>query len=78
MKNYASQGQTGDEFEVYNQKLSEKRASAVAAYMNNLSVDADKIHTKGFGYYDTLDGVDKSDTVNQRVQASVSAPAKKA
>ena len=78
VKGYASQGQTGDEFEVYNQKLSEKRASAVAAYMNNLGVDADKIHTKGFGYYDTLDGVDKSDTVNQRVQASVSAPAKKA
>jgi OOP family OmpA-OmpF porin len=78
VKGYASQGQTGDEFEVYNQKLSEKRASAVAAYMKNLGVDADKIDTKGFGYYGTLNGVDKSDTVNQRVQASVSASAKKA
>ncbi len=76
VKGYASQGQTGDEFEVYNQKLSEKRAESVAAYMQDLGVDADKIDTKGFGYYDTLDGVDASDTANQRVQASVSAPLK--
>ncbi|MGQ4001627.1 OmpA family protein [Francisellaceae bacterium CB299] len=76
VKGYASKGQTGDEFEVYNQKLSEKRAESVAAYMKDLGVDADKIDTKGFGYYDTLDGVDASDTANQRVQASVSAPLK--
>ena len=78
VKGYASQGQTGDEFEVYNQKLSEKRAESVATYMKNLGVDADKIDTKGFGYYENLDGVAASDIANQRVQASVSAPAKKA
>ena len=78
VKGYASKGQTGDEFEVYNQKLSEKRAESVAAYMKDLGVDADKIDTKGFGYYKNLDGVDASDVANQRVQASVSAPIKKA
>ena len=76
VKGYASQGQTGDEFEVYNQKLSEKRAEAVEAYMKDLGVDTDKIDTKGFGYYETLDGVDASDTANQRVQASVTSPLK--
>lgn len=76
VKGYASQGQTGGEFEVYNQKLSEKRAQAVASYMKDLGLSSDKIDTKGFGYYETLDGVDKSDAVNQRVQASVSAPLK--
>ena len=49
----------------------------VAEYMKDLGVDADKIDTKGFGYYETLDGVDAADTANQRVQASVSAPIKK-
>ncbi|QLE79686.1 OmpA family protein [Francisella sp. Scap27] len=77
VKGYASQGQTGGEFEIYNQKLSEKRAEAVADYMENLGLASDKIDTKGFGYYDTLEGVDKTDTANQRVQASVSAPLKK-
>ncbi|AJC48891.1 OmpA family protein [Allofrancisella guangzhouensis] len=76
IKGYASQGQTGGEFEVYNQKLSEKRAIAVASYMRSLGLDKEKIITKGFGYYDTLPGVDKSDKSNQRVQASVSAPLK--
>ncbi|AIT10160.1 membrane protein [Candidatus Francisella endociliophora] len=76
VKGYASQGTTGEEFEVYNQKLSEKRAEAVADYMKGLGLDSEKIVTKGFGYNDTLDGVDKSDASNQRVQASVSAPLK--
>lgn len=76
VRGYASQGQTGDEFELYNQKLSERRAEAVADYMKSLGLDNDKIITKGFGYYDTLDGVSKSDASNQRVQASVSAPLK--
>lgn len=76
VKGYASQGQTGSEFEVYNHKLSEKRAQSVAAYMENLGLSSDKINTKGFGYYETLEGVDKSDAANQRVQASVSAPLK--
>ncbi len=77
VKGYASRGQTGDEFEVYNQKLSEKRADAVASYMQALGIDPDKIDTRGFGYNETLDGVDPSDKLNQRVQASVSAPLKK-
>ena len=76
VKGYASQGQTGDEFEVYNHKLSEKRAEAVADYMKDLGLDSEKIVTKGFGYNDTLDGIDQSDARNQRVQASVSAPLK--
>ncbi|QIV96255.1 OmpA family protein [Allofrancisella inopinata] len=76
VKGYASQGQTGGEFEVYNQKLSEKRAQAVANYMKSLGLDSEKIITKGFGYYDTLSGVAKSDASNQRVQASASAPLK--
>ncbi|KEI36064.1 outer membrane protein A precursor [Francisella sp. W12-1067] len=76
VKGYASQGQTGGEFEVYNQKLSEKRAQAVANYMRSLGLNNEKIITKGFGYYDTLSGVAKSDASNQRVQASASAPLK--
>lgn len=76
VKGYASQGQTGQEFEIYNQKLSEKRAEAVANYMKDLGLDSEKIITKGFGYDDTLEGIGESDARNQRVQASVSAPLK--
>ena len=76
VRGYASQGQTGDEFEAYNQKLSIKRAESVAAYMQHLGVDADKIDTKGLGYYENLEGVAANDTANQRVQASASAPLK--
>lgn len=76
VKGYASQGATGSEFEIYNQKLSERRAAAVADYMKQLGLDNDKIITKGFGYENTLDGIHKSDARNQRVQASVSAPLK--
>lgn len=76
VKGYASQGTTGEEFEVYNQKLSEKRAEAVADYMKGLGIDSEKIVTKGFGYNNTLEGIDESDARNQRVQASVSAPLK--
>ena len=76
VKGYASQGRTGQEFEIYNQKLSEKRAESVANYMEGLGLDSEKIITKGFGYNDTLEGVSESDARNQRVQASVSAPLK--
>ncbi|ABO47167.1 ompA family protein [Francisella tularensis subsp. tularensis WY96-3418] len=78
VKGYASQGQTGSEFDIYNQKLSEKRAQAVADYMKQLGLDSEKIITKGFGYNDTLGGIHKSDPRNQRVEASVSAPLKEA
>lgn len=76
VKGYASQGTTGSEFEIYNQKLSEIRAEEVADYMKQLGLDNDRIITKGFGYKNTLDGIYKSDARNQRVQASVSAPLK--
>ncbi|MFV9973075.1 MAG: OmpA family protein [Francisella endosymbiont of Hyalomma asiaticum] len=76
VKGYASQGRTGNEFDMYNQKLSEKRAEAVADYMKQLGLDSDKIITKGFGYDNTLGGIPKSDPRNQRVEASVSAPLK--
>ncbi|MED7820053.1 MULTISPECIES: OmpA family protein [unclassified Francisella] len=76
IKGYASQGQTGQEFELYNQKLSEKRAQAVSSYMKQLGLDSSKIITKGFGYTSTIDGISKSDARNQRVEASVSAPLK--
>ncbi|ALB01673.1 membrane protein [Francisella persica ATCC VR-331] len=76
VKGYASQGQTGSEFSVYNQKLSEKRAKAVADYMKQLGLDSEKIVTKGFGYYYTLGGIPKSDPRNQRVEASVLSPLK--
>ncbi|OEZ33784.1 hypothetical protein AS144_01000 [Francisella endosymbiont of Amblyomma maculatum] len=73
VKGYASQGRTGNEFDIYNQKLSEKRAEAVADYMKQLGLDSEKIITKGFGYDNTLGGIPKSDPRNQRVEASVSA-----
>ncbi|MDE4986490.1 OmpA family protein, partial [Francisella tularensis subsp. holarctica] len=72
----ASQGQTGSEFDIYNQKLSEKRAQAVSDYMKQLGLDSEKIITKGYGYNDTLGGIHKSDPRNQRVEASLSAPLK--
>lgn len=77
VKGYASQGRTGNEFDMYNQKLSEKRAEAVAYYMKQLGLASEKIITKGFGYDNTLGGIPKSDPRNQRVEASVSAPLKK-
>ncbi|WP_169709708.1 OmpA family protein [Francisella halioticida] len=76
IKGYASQGQTGQEFELYNQKLSEKRAEAVSNYIKEVGLDSSKVITKGFGYTSTLKGIKKSDARNQRVQASVSAPLK--
>lgn len=76
VKGYASQGRTGNKFNMYNQKLSEKRAEAVAYYMKQLGLASEKIITKGFGYDNTLGGIPKSDPRNQRVEASVSAPLK--
>ncbi|WP_192577693.1 OmpA family protein [Francisella sp. LA112445] len=76
IKGYASQGQTGQEFELYNKKLSKKRAEAVSNYMKELGLDSSKIITKGFGYTSTIPGISKSDARNQRVEASVSAPLK--
>lgn len=76
IKGYASQGQTGQEFALYNEKLSKKRAEAVSNYMKELGLDSNKIITKGFGYTSTIPGINKSDARNQRVEASVSAPLK--
>lgn len=76
VKGYASQGRTGNEFDIYNQKLSEKRAEVVADYMKQLGLDSEKIITKGFGYDNTLRGIPKSDPRNQRVEAIVSVPLK--
>ena len=76
VRGYASQGKTGARFEAYNQKLSERRAEAVADYMQQLGLSKNKIITKGFGYYDTLPGVAKNASSNRRVQASVAAPLK--
>ncbi|MDE4944813.1 OmpA family protein, partial [Francisella tularensis] len=57
---YASQGQTGSEFEIYNQKLSEKRAQAVADYETPIGLDSEKLLPKGFGSKDTLGGNHKT------------------
>ncbi|MED7788286.1 OmpA family protein [Francisella sp. 19X1-34] len=76
IKGYASQGQTGQEFALYNKKLSKQRAQAVSSYMEELGLASSKIMTKGFGYTYTIPGISKSDARNQRVEASVSAPLK--
>ncbi len=40
--------------EAYNMKLSERRAAAVAAYLNANGIAADRISTKGFGEADPV------------------------
>jgi len=42
--------------EAYNQKLSERRAAAVKAYLVRKGVSADKIHTEGRGESDSVTG----------------------
>ena len=79
IKGYASKGTDGQEYEIYNQKLSQKRADAVSDYMESLGVEDSMITTKGFGYDNPLvpNTSKENKAYNQRVQASVTAPLKK-
>ncbi len=55
----------------YNQKLSERRAAAVADYLSqHFGVASDRLITKGFGMDDLFDASHPYDEVNRRVLVS--------
>ena len=79
VEGYASKKSDGQEYELYNDKLSHNRAESVAAYMNSLGIDSSQITTTGFGYGNPLvpNTTKQNRDYNQRVQASITAPLKK-
>jgi len=78
VRGYASQGRDGEQYAQYNKDLSKRRAQSVKDYMGELGISKDMITTEGFGWEQPLvpNTTKENRNINQRVQASVSAPLK--
>ena len=78
VRGYASQGKTGPAYAEYNQKLSVKRAEAVKSYMISKGLNANEVKAVGFGYTKPLvpNTTKENQSINQRVEVSITAPLK--
>lgn len=80
LEGFASQGQTGEAFQRYNQQLSLRRAEAVRQYLQQQGIDSANITVVGQGWSNPLlpNTSALNRDVNQRVQASIEVPMRSA
>ncbi len=80
LNGYASQGKKGPAYAEYNKRLSTNRALAVKSYLVSQGMNATNIEVVGYGYTKPLvpNTSTENRSINQRVEASIPVPLKKA